>query len=122
MEIKFRAWNGEYMSDVRSIDFQARTWERYGDVHGLKSGMANVVFMQFTGLLDKNGKEIYTGDRVKCQHWVDNKLQWLKGMVSYDENCCRYMIGHTAISGTVDAGREIIGTKFDTPDQSKKEE
>jgi hypothetical protein len=56
--IKFRAWDGKKIVPVYSVEFESGaygtgpTGERYDTL------------MQFTGLLDKNGKEIYEGDVV----------------------------------------------------------
>jgi hypothetical protein len=59
-EIKFRAWdiNGEEMSAVFTI---STLWEHDDS---LLADFGEVEFMQFTGLADKNGKEIYEGDIV----------------------------------------------------------
>ena len=59
-EIKFRAWD-----KVNNKMYDWKYLFSFKSVCGLFDN-SNLELMQFTGLLDSSGKEIYEGDIVKC--------------------------------------------------------
>lgn len=80
---------------------------------------------QFTGLLDKNGKEIYEGDIIGC-HNPD-----IKHLIFYNEKQGRFM---AALNGDIEndfigvcglddsrwnASKEVIGNVYDNPELLK---
>ena len=65
-EIKFRAWNGYKM--------YSPTIEGDCDISEYLSKTENI--MQYTGLKDKNGVDIYEGDILKEEFGINNRSHW----------------------------------------------
>ena len=122
-EIKFRAWNKKrkfYLYEVETKGF-----ESYVRENGTEQELE-----QYTGLKDKNGKEIYEGDTVK-QTVITLGEPVAKrcgtGKIVYDYN--RYVIEvdwarcrYVEITG-YDTGRycEVLGNIHENPELLEKE-
>ncbi len=120
-EIKFRAWDGEELREVDLYWFEEnmiREWP--GDNNSGWTGKYEL--MQFTGLHDKNGTEVYEGDIVKgIQHPYNQDIEDI-AKVEYDEEMqlmpFHYITGYDGElwMHTAKGGFEVIGNIYENPE------
>jgi uncharacterized phage protein (TIGR01671 family) len=112
-EIKFRAWDKvqKKMGSVEGIDFlYSKAYPLIGNVK-VGISFSDLELMQFTGLHDKTGKEIYEGDVV-----TNNDTNW---QIFYDEGAYRMRVKDTTrrylLTGEPQHS-EVIGNICENPE------
>ena len=77
-EIKFKVWDKPYKKMTKEFTLKEALEYKY-----FVSAFDDFEFLQFTGLIDKNGKEIYEGDIVKWDDRSDGEY-WRIAIVEFD--------------------------------------
>jgi uncharacterized phage protein (TIGR01671 family) len=123
-DIKFRAWNGIELRQVDQITISQKTWSCESGYGVSIPYMPHIILMQYTGLKDKDGKEIYEGDIL--QDTLTNMIYVVKfGFCKkYAFNGWYVEIEHhqyqTTINGDYDTNTnskiEVIGNIYENPE------
>jgi len=115
-EIKFRAWDyqnnsmfypheiyfDEGLKNIRALDMMANY---------IENGKPRFVLMQYTGLKDKNGKEIYEGDIIKDES--DGMITVIKW-----NNECAGFVNVLYVKDSKDI--EVIGNIYENPELKER--
>jgi uncharacterized phage protein (TIGR01671 family) len=136
-EIKFRAWDSKYKvmdtglfwirNDGKTYDAAHRT---YDTPNQEIEATEHFHLMQFTGLHDKNGKEIYEGDLLTSETlhlFEDEDIQNTPCEIAWLNSCCGFVLQQKGrkvalseyLAGwdpTVFEHFEIIGNIYEQPE------
>lgn len=134
-EIKFRAWikNANYANEygmgiIKNAEFTGTNQPfDFVELHGFTGSfrLDDIEVMQFTGLLDRHGKEIYEGDILKwlCTKSGDKKEKNYIVVIDWERHMYRITIHHngekwaTGKSYWNNDDREVIGNIYENPDK-----
>ena len=131
-EIKFRAWDKKNkkivrefsinISKLKNISFLSiLSW--YWQVNKVKFGPQpdDLELMQFTGLKDRNGENIYEGDIVKCIHNNNTSaIRWEERLVEDIKTEETYLTAGFFLEEPSSCEFEVIGNIYENPDLLNK--
>ena len=124
-EIKFRAWDKTKNIMIYPKDLSIFTINLVGEIfaidgHAEKLNKDEFILLQYTGLKDKNGKEIWEGDIVEYPQVFDEPKN--VGEIKYNDEFASFDIqgwfGGYGLCSNVDS-IEIIGNIYENPELLK---
>lgn len=141
-QFKFRVWDGKVMWGRGSIQFDMMPFglskQTFFEFEGIESGEIVVgnhtrdfVPLQFTGVNDSNGKEIYEGDVVRILYgdypdqpaedprtYAEYKLAYSEvGVVVFDGGAfiLKFPVSHGGLQEGKHGRKEVLGNIYENP-------
>jgi uncharacterized phage protein (TIGR01671 family) len=120
-EIKFRAWDKKRKEmSVGELSFHYDN--QVGIDHVYLDQIREVedyILMQYTGLKDINGKEIYEGDMVKTKWQSKAEMIWVEKEAAYGLRTIDEEVKDEIMYGFKDQEMEVIGNIYENKDLLK---
>ena len=121
-KLKIKAWlkKEKKMVSIIGIDFNYE-YIRYTEDGNLfnenykTAEFKNIELLQFTGLKDNGGQELYEADVIKFNDGIDD----IYGLISYDDEDGAYRVSYENITEHLserEGDFEIVGNIFENPD------
>lgn len=111
-EIKFRAWD---LTDNKWFYSSSDPLKKFNDDNWTGHEDGELIWQQYTGLKDKNGKEIYEGDILQLDEII--------GSVIYDDGAFQMILDDSAGRSVLLQDRtkrfEVIGNIYENPNLIK---
>lgn len=122
--LKFRAYDSASGKVSEPFDVK-ESWGDYlidFDDYSTDGALDSIIWEQFTGLLDRNGKEVYEGDIVKYKLYADSRLDYIDE-VFYSTISGAFMVGDEDNIRTLDCliNVEVIGNVHEPPKDFRPE-
>ena len=117
-DIKFRGWN--------EVKEKMLNWNELLDtnlknIFTMQKKDTGIILMQYTGLKDKNGKQIYEGDIVKVHYIGGNGVENDKVIFYRGTFCVDYSEDYKPLLNEINHCCEVIGNIYDNSDLLEKE-
>ena len=121
-EFKMKAWlkKEKKMVNIIGIDFNYE-YIRYTEDDNLfnenykTAAFKDIELLQFSGVKDKAGQELYEADVIKFNDGIDD----IYGLISYDDEDGTYRVSYENITehlSDLEGDFEIVGNIFENPD------
>jgi uncharacterized phage protein (TIGR01671 family) len=127
-EIKFRAWDKKknlmlYEFDlIGNGDFSLAKAFLHLQDYGINDFVEDFILMQYTGLKDKNGKEIYEGDILNMTYHGSVSIvePEIKGVIGFERGS--FIIEENGFAlGKIGRSLEVIGNIYENPELLESE-
>ena len=121
-KIAFRAWDKKNKVMINAI------FVGLGKVYGMtktfkpSKELENVILMQYTGVQDKTGRDIFEGDIIEWVNWSNNESKLIT-IIAYEDDYAAFFFGNWYERSFPETSEEalIIGNIYENPELLTKD-